>query len=63
MKTIVLKKSVVFMPPVDDVKGFLEENLKIAPKGERVIVIDSDDVSIQVSFRGLQKWIPRSWCG
>jgi hypothetical protein len=49
MRKAKLLKSVVFMPPVDDVAD-IEEDIRIAKPGEEVIVLDRRSMSAQVMY-------------
>jgi hypothetical protein len=51
-----LLKSVVFMPPVDDVTD-IEKDIRIAKPGEEVIILDRRSMAVQVMFRGMSKWV------
>jgi hypothetical protein len=56
MRKAKLLKSVVFMPPVEDVVD-IEKDIRIAKPGTSVIILDRRSMAVQVMFRGMRKWI------
>jgi hypothetical protein len=56
MKKAKLLKSVVFMPPADEVVD-LDKEIRVAKPGTEVIVLDHRSMAVQVMREGLSKWI------
>lgn len=48
------------MPPVNEIVGSLENNIKVADPGELVFLLEKRDQASLVMFRGMSKWVPES---